>query len=405
MTPPASWQSGHAGPGSPSGSVRPPDSTGTVSPPSRQPRSGRFLAFVLALVGAVVGSFITLGVTDQFPGQAAAEQDETASSTIGARAPIVIENLEDASAVSVVAAAVTPSVVRVNIAGTVGGAEQDLGLGSGVVYTSDGYIITNNHVVEDAEVVTVKLANGEEFDAEVIGTDPSSDLAVVKIAATGLPPIPQRDDEPPVVGETAIAIGSPFGLDATVTAGVVSAVGRDITVPDPVSGRVEVVPAVIQTDAAINPGNSGGALVDNRGRLLGINTAIYTESGGSQGVGFAIPEEQAFAVADQLIATGEVQHAFLGVSGLDVTPQVADRMALPEDAGALLTEITQGSGADEAGLRVDDIIVGVNDIEITTVTDLVVAIRSQSPGDEVDIHYYRDGEEETVSIVLGEQDS
>ncbi|HKJ55963.1 MAG TPA: trypsin-like peptidase domain-containing protein [Nitriliruptoraceae bacterium] len=404
MTPPPSWQSGHAGPGSPSGSVRPPDTTGTVAPPSRRPRSGRFLGFVLALVGAVVGSFITLGVTDQFSGQASTTPTAGSTAAPAAQAPIVINNMEDATTVSVVAAAVTPSVVRVNIAGTIGGTEQELGLGSGVIYTSDGYIITNNHVVEDAEVVTVKLSNSEEFDAEVVGTDPSSDLAVVKIDATGLPPIPQRDD-PPLVGETAIAIGSPFGLDATVTAGVVSAVGRDITVPDPVSGRVEVVPAVIQTDAAINPGNSGGPLVDNQGRLLGINTAIYTESGGSQGVGFAIPEEQAFAVAEQLILTGEVEHAFLGVSGLDVTPQVADRMALPEEAGALLTEITDGSGADEAGLRVDDVIVGVDDTEITTVTDLVVAIRSQSPGDEVEIRYFRDGVEETVSIVLGEQDS
>ena len=246
----------------------------------------------------------------------------------------------------------------------------------------------------------MKLADGQEFDAEVVGTDPLNDLAVLRIQATGLPAVNIREDAP-IVGETAIAIGSPFGLDASVTAGVVSAVGRDIQVPD--GATVSVISAVIQTDAAINPGNSGGALVDAQGRLLGVNSAILTTTGGSQGVGFAIPVAQAVISAEQLIETGVVRHAFLGVSGDDVTREVADRFGLDEPKGALLGSIEAGSGAADAGLQTDDIIVEVEGDPIDSMTDLVVAVRQFQPGDTVEVVYLRDGQRRTASVTLGER--
>ncbi len=398
LAPPAGWSAGNDGPGSPAGSVRPPDTTGTVSAPSADRRHrGRGVAvFLAALLGAGVGTVGTLVATD-----AGSEPDTPPAAAPSVSAPRVQVQGDDPSIVSTVAAAVTPSVVRIDVLGEADGAEQELGLGSGVVYRSDGHIITNNHVVQAADALRVKLASGEEFPAELVGTDPLSDLAVVKINATGLPAITLREGSP-TVGETAIAIGSPFGLDASVTAGVVSAVGRDITVPD--VDQAQVVPAVIQTDAAINPGNSGGALVDQEGRLLGINTAILSGSGGSQGVGFAIPTAQAMATADQLIETGEVRHALLGVSGVDVTAAIADRLDLDEDQGALIQDVNPGSGAAEAGLQVDDVIRSLGDRDIATITDLVAAVRAYPPGESVTVTYVRDGEEVTAEVVLGERD-
>ncbi len=399
LAPPTGWNAGNAGPGSPAGSVRPPDTTGTVAAPAAtKPRRGRgVVVFLAALLGAGVGTVGTLAASDALSPQPAAETAEAQP----VQAPTVEVQGDDPGIVSTVAAAVTPSVVRIDILGGSAGAEEELGLGSGVIYSSDGLIITNNHVVEVADALRVKLASGEEFTAELIGTDPLSDLAVVKIDTSGLPAISLREDSP-AVGETAIAIGSPFGLDASVTAGVISAVGRDITVPG--DEQVQVVPAVIQTDAAINPGNSGGALVDQQGRLLGINTAILSGSGGSQGVGFAIPTAQVIATAEQLIETGEVRHALLGVSGVDVTSAIATRLELDEDQGAMVSVVSPDSGASEAGIRVDDVIIRLGDRDVRTVTDLVAAVRSHRPDETVEVVYVRNGEEQTVDVVLGELD-
>ncbi len=399
LAPPTGWNAGNAGPGSPAGSVRPPDTTGTVAAPAatKSTRGRGLLVFLAALLGAGLGTLGTLAATDALDPAPVAE----AAPDEPVQAPTIEVQGDDATVVSTVAAAVTPSVVRIDILGGSAGAEEELGLGSGVIYSSDGYIITNNHVVEVADALRVKLASGEEFTAELIGTDPLSDLAVVKIETSGMPAISLRE-ESPAVGETAIAIGSPFGLDASVTAGVISAVGRDITVPG--DDQVQVVPAVIQTDAAINPGNSGGALVDRQGRLLGINTAILSGSGGSQGVGFAIPTSQAIATAEQLIETGEVRHALLGVSGVDVTPAIATRLDLDEDQGAMVSSVSADSGAEDAGIRVDDVIVRLGDRDVRSVTDLVAAVRGHRPDETVEVVYVRDGEEATVEVMLGELD-
>jgi serine protease Do len=269
-------------------------------------------------------------------------------------------------------------------------------LGSGVIYRSDGYILTNNHVVGEAETVTVRLASGDVLEAEVVGTDPLNDLAVVRVDRDGLPAINLREgeDDALIVGETVIAIGSPFGLDASVTTGIISGLNRDLRVDDEDAVGL-VIPSVIQTDAAINPGNSGGALVDGQGRLVGINTAILSRTGGNQGIGFAVPAEQAVASADQIIEQGFVRHPLLGISGIDVSPEIAEEFGLQASRGAVVDAVQEGTGAEEAGVRSGDIIVAVDGEPLATMSQLVAEVRSRAPGDVVELTIVRAGDELT----------
>ena len=401
--PPSAWGADNEGPGSPVGSIRPPDTTGTVDAPPRPPRRPRspvVTGLVGALIGGVIGTAATLALVRLTPAYDGGGN---------VRAPVVQISGGQAtgSVVSAVAQAVTPSVVRIDIitqgssgigSGTL---EQEAGLGSGVIYRSDGYILTNNHVVEEADVLRVRLSDGETHDAEVVGTDALNDLAVLRIDRTGLPAINIRQKPPLVVGETAIAIGSPFGLDASVTAGVVSAVNREIQVPG--QNGALVIPAVIQTDAAINPGNSGGALVDAEGRLIGINTAILSGSGGSQGVGFAIPVDQAVASADELVEKGYVEHPLLGITGTDVPAEMAQRLGIEQGRGALVDSVQDGTAAADAGLESDNVILSLNGSPIESMSDLVLGIRQLSPGDRIELDVLRDGKRMTLSATLGER--
>ncbi len=373
-------------------SVRPPDAVETVDPPAR-PSRGIPAALVGALVGAVLGTAGTLAVVrDSAAYRAPAAQAPVQQ----VPAPVVqLEGGGQGGAVTAVASAVTPTVVRIDIVQN--GSLDPVGLGSGVIYRSDGYILTNYHVVQAADEVTVRLASGESLAAEVVGTDPTNDLAVVRVERGGLPAINVRDT-PVQVGEVAIAIGSPFGLDASVTAGVVSALNRNLTAEDGL-----LIADVLQTDAAINPGNSGGALVDATGRLIGINTAILTGSGGSQGVGFAISAPIAVAVADELIANGFVRHAFLGITGVTISAEAADRLGVDAEGGAVVDTVQPGTAADDAGLRRDDLIVAIDGEEIRTMDELVMAIRRRSPGDELRLTVIRDGERLELRAVLGER--
>ena len=412
--PPESWDEASAGPGSPAGSVRPPDTTGTVDAPER-PRRGRGLLAVAlaALLGAVLGTVLTLTYLEL---RADREVDEgIAPPTEEARDDPVEDGpasvpvtVEATSVVPAVAEAVTPSVVVVDI--PVDDEDAVLGrrasLGSGVIYRSDGYILTNEHVVRGSDQVRVRLADGELLDAEVVGRDDLNDLAVVRVEASGLPAITFRDTEtePIVVGETVIAIGSPFGLDASVTTGIVSALNREIDLPeDPEAGGRLVIPSLIQTDAAINPGNSGGALVDTEGRLIGINTAILSATGANQGVGFAVNVRQALVSADQLIEQGFVRHPLLGVGGNDVSPQVAERLGLDSARGAVIENVQEETGAADADLRPGDVIVGVDGAPIATMSQLVAEVRGRQPGDEVELAIIRDGDELSVTVVLSER--
>jgi S1-C subfamily serine protease len=278
-------------------------------------------------------------------------------------------------------------------------------LGSGVIYRSDGYIVTNHHVIQGASAVEVLLSNGDRYAAEIIGSDELNDLAVLRIDRDGLPAIDLRPTEEPVrVGETVVAIGSPFGLDATVTSGIISALNRDLRIP----GSPEVIPAVIQTDAAINPGNSGGALVDLQGRLVGINTAIVSRTGVNEGVGFAVPVRQAIVSSDQLIDQGFVRYPLLGITGTDISAEVAAAFGLTNRRGAVVDTVQQGSGAESGGMRSGDVIVAVDGLPLRSMADLVAEVRRRAPGMTVTFDVLRrDGsgpaEPLTVEAVLGER--
>ena len=408
--PPDSWNEQAAGPGSPSGSVRPPDTTGTVDAPARR-RGGRggvglVLGAVLGAIIGTAGTLAVLGVTGTEP-----QQEPAPTATEEARDPETvqapsIEPLGEDSIVPAVAEAVTPSVVRIDVRAdddpeAFGGGRA--GLGSGVIYSSDGHIITNHHVIDGASQVDVRLSSGEMLEASVVGSDELNDIAVLEVEETGLPAINLRPaDEPVRVGETVVAIGSPFGLDASVSSGIVSALEREIQLP-PEEGTVDVIPGVVQTDAAINPGNSGGALVDAQGRLVGINTAILSRTGASQGVGFAVSATQAVRSADQLIEQGFVRQPLLGIAGNDVDPQLADEFDLPASRGAVVQDVQEGTGAADADVRVGDIIVEVDGEQLATMSELVAEVRARSPGEVIELGIIRDGEELTIEVEIGER--
>lgn len=408
--PPTGFSASAAGPGSPVGSVRPPDTVGTVEAPKTQ-RRRPLGVLVGAVLGAVIGTGATLVATGalELPAEEAppaeASADADAPSTVAAPS---IEPLSESSIVPAVAEAVTPSVVRIDVRA---GDEQGLGpagqsgLGSGVVYRSDGYIITNHHVVDGADSVEVRLADGDVLEAELIGSDELNDIAVVRVDATDLPSINLRpESEPLLVGETVIAIGSPFGLDASVTTGVISALNREIRLDEQVPGEgVQTIPSIVQTDAAINPGNSGGALVDAQGRLVGINTAILTRSGASQGVGFAVGFEQAIDSADQLIDQGFVRHPLLGIAGTDVSAEQAEELGLPARRGAIIESVQPDTGAAAVDLRPGDVIISVDDDPLATMSELVAEVRRRTPGEVMELEVFRDGALLEVEVELGER--
>jgi S1-C subfamily serine protease len=284
------------------------------------------------------------------------------------------------------------------------------GTGSGVAFksTSDGgtYIITNNHVVADATKIVVTPAGGDSIDATLVGTDSQTDIAVIKVA-TKIPTITVGDSEKLVVGETAVAIGSPYGLQHSVSSGVISAVHRSLTTSysSDSTGSAYPLVDVIQTDAAINPGNSGGALVDLQGQLVGINSAIYTESGSSAGIGFSIPSNTAVRVANELISTGKATHPFLGVEGRTVTDAIAKEVGLSKAEGALVASVIPGTGAAKAGLRKNDIITKLDDTQIRTMDDLILAVRRSEIGETVTLTVWRDHAQITLKMTIGDKPS
>ena len=264
--------------------------------------------------------------------------------------------------------------------------------GSGFVYDTAGHVITNYHVVQGSSSLQVTFADDSTYDATVVGTDPSSDLAVLKVDAPTdkLHPLSLGDSGAVAVGDGVVAIGSPYGLAETVTSGIVSALGRTIQSTNGYS-----IPGTIQTDAAINHGNSGGPLFDLRGRIIGVNSQIESESGGNTGVGFAIPSNTVRSVADQLIAGEQVEHAYLGVS-----------LASPlTGSGAQVASVTSGSPAANAGLKAGDVITAFDGTAVASADDLTSAVSEKSPGDEVKITYTRDGDSHTVQATLGTRPS
>ncbi|MGQ0809873.1 MAG: DegQ family serine endoprotease [Nitrospiraceae bacterium] len=269
------------------------------------------------------------------------------------------------------------------------------GMGSGVIVTPDGFILTNNHVVADAKEVTVTLPDKREFKGMIIGTDPKTDLAVVRIDGKHLPFVPWGDSSKLQVGEYVLAIGNPFGLNSTVTLGIVSALGR---------GRMGITQYedFIQTDAAINPGNSGGALVNTHGELVGINTAIFSQTGGYQGVGFAVPTSMSKPVYESLIKTGKVVRGFLGIGIQDLSQDLSQSFGLKETKGALVSDLREDGPAEQAGLKQGDVIVAFQGAPVEDAVALQRLVTRSEVGTKVTVKVIRDGHEKDVTITIGE---
>jgi serine protease Do/serine protease DegQ len=274
------------------------------------------------------------------------------------------------------------------------------GIGSGVIVTPDGYILTNHHVVEDADELIVRLADEREFKAEVVGSDPKTDVAVIKVDAAGLPAVTLADSDRLRVGDIVFAIGNPLGVGQTVTMGIVSATGRRVGILDEVAGYEDF----IQTDAAINQGNSGGALLDAKGRLVGINSAILSPNRGSIGIGFAIPVNLARNIMDSLVTRGKVARGFLGVSVDSLGGELAETLGLPRDTrGVIITDLAPGGPAEQAGLQRYDVITAINGQPVATFQELRLQVARQQPDSEIAIALLRDGKEQRVTARLGGQ--
>ncbi|HKV48225.1 MAG TPA: DegQ family serine endoprotease [Candidatus Acidoferrales bacterium] len=280
--------------------------------------------------------------------------------------------------------------------------EREQSLGSGVIITPDGTIITNNHVVDGATDIKVGLSDKREFTAKVIGTDASTDIAVLKINATDLPTMKFGDSSDLHVGDIVLAVGDPYGIGETATMGIVSATGRSL------GGTIENYEDFIQTDASINPGNSGGALVNLRGNLIGINTAILSNGegmggqGGNEGIGFAIPIDMAHNVMEQLVTHGKVSRGMLGVYPQDVSEALAKQFGLSQAGGALVTQVEPGKPADKAGIQRGDIILKLNGQPVTSANDLRLRISQMAPGTNVKLEIERNGKTQDMDVTLGE---
>jgi serine protease Do len=273
------------------------------------------------------------------------------------------------------------------------------GSGSGVIISADGYIITNHHVVKDAAekgTITVILEDKREYKAKFVGSDPLTDIAVIKIDAQDLPPIAFANSDSVQVGEWVLAVGNPFSLASTVTAGIVSAIGRNIGI----IGDSYGVESFIQTDAAVNPGNSGGALVNIDGKLVGINTAIATRNGGYQGYSFAVPSNIAKAVAEDLIKYGKISRGYIGVQIKPVDATAAKALGLPKPEGAWVQQLVKGGAAEGAGIKEGDVIVSVDGRKVSAPNDLQAYIARKHAGDEVVVRVWRDGKERDIRVTL-----
>jgi putative serine protease PepD len=352
------------------------DAYETPPPPPRARAPWRpmlIVALIAGLIGGAVGAFVVPkgnGVTIE---------------RVSAPGAAVRQDL--LTGVAAVAQDVMASIVRIDVNGSSGPfGQSDTGTGSGVILTSDGYIITNNHVVSGASSIRVTLSTGESLSARLIGTAaPGDDIAVIKINKSGLTSATLGSTSGLNVGDLAVAIGSPFGLQGSVTAGVISALHRNINL-----GQGESLTDAIQTDAPINPGNSGGALADGKGEVVGINTAILGGSGGNVGVGFAIPINIAKRDAEQIIKTGHAERPFLGISG----------ESLPNNGGALIQSVESGGPAAKSGLKAGDQIVAVDGATITSMDDLIAVLSAHQPGQSVRLTYRRSGKTFTTTATL-----
>lgn len=396
-----------------------PGSAQVAAAQSKKSTGGK--TFVLGFFGALLACALAFGI-------AIATGNFGSRPTLGAATSTSIEAVsEEASLAEAVASKCLPSVGSVmvysNQAQTTGNGIYDLlygygydqeddtltqsGMGSCVMLSDDGYAITNYHVVEGGSKYEVTIA-GEVYDAELVGEDASSDVAVLKLDGSGFTPIELGDSDNITIGEWVMSIGSPFGLEQSVATGIVSATSRSQIMDSNTdmlgqsTGEVTIYPNMIQTDAAINPGNSGGALVDAQGKLIGVNTLITSYSGNYSGVGFAIPVNYAVQLAQDIIEGKEPTHAQLGVNLTTVNAGIAERYGFSVDEGAYVSAVSPDSGAEAAGIKVGDIIVGFDGETVSSASDLMLDVRTKNPGDKVTLQVDRDGEQMDVEVTLGQ---
>ena len=374
---------------------------------SIRPNHVRIALLSIALLVAVATGYLAIGPAFNIPAKAAPvipdlapiglDPGSSAGPLSGTFAPVV-ENAAPA-----VVSITTSAVVKVN--NPFGGhpffgqpnqptEQKRRGAGSGVIVTPDGYIVTNAHVVEGAQQIEVSLGDKRSFPAEVIGSDPKTDIAVLKVDAAHLPALPLGNSDNVKVGDIVLAIGNPFGIGRTVTMGIVGAIGRG-------GLGIEDYEDFIQTDAAINPGNSGGALVNASGQLVGINTAILSRTGSNNGVGFAVPVNLSHHVMSQILEHGEVRRGFLGVGIQDLTPAMAKAFQASDNHGAVVSDVTPGSPAAKAGLERGDVIVALNKKPVEGARQLRLGVAAMAPGSEVDVRVMRDGEPSDIPVTLG----
>jgi putative serine protease PepD len=348
----------------------------------------RFNSLLVVLIAAILGAAVGAGTYAAFGGrtktverQVVATPARPASNTTGALSVNQIYRDTSASVVEITVKSTTRSQFPF------GGSQQSVGQGSGFVYDTDGHVVTNQHVVAGGTSVTVKFQNGKSYSAKVVGSDASTDIAVLKVDAPAsvLKPLTLADSSAVQIGDGVVAIGSPFGLVNSVTTGIVSGLNRTITSP----GRY-AIPNAIQTDAAINHGNSGGPLLDASGDVIGMNSQIESNSGANDGVGFAVPANTIRSVASQILSNGKAQHAFLGI-----------RISTGAAGGAKVAQVTAGSPAAKAGLRSGDVITKAAGRSIGSVGDLELAIDAKHPGDRITVTYLRGGRSHTASVTLG----
>ncbi len=344
----------------------------------------------MALLSGLVGSVLTFGL---IAATGALDRSENRSGTVRELVTPVVPAGEAGSTERVVQIAeeTSPAIARIEVSGERGGS------GSGVVFRDDGYLLTNAHVVDGARSIDVVLADGSQHEGELIGSDPLTDVAVVKIDRDAPFPVATLGSATGVrVGQATVAIGSPLGLigGSSVTTGVVSALGRRV----PTANGPPLLD-MIQTDAAIAPGSSGGALLDGAGAVIGITTAIAVSEAGAEGLGFATPIDIARSVADDLITSGRAVHVWLGIEGRDLDVASAQEAGVP--GGAVVVDVVDDGPAASAGLRAADVIVAVGEREVRSMSALVIALRERTPGDRVDLAVLRAGKRETVNVELG----
>jgi S1-C subfamily serine protease len=356
-------------------------------------RSGARTAFAGGIAGALVGALVAGGLLVAFDDDPSPQPVRTETTATAEDVRPATQTVQPGNIRSILDAA-RPAVVRIDV----GGANGAEATGTGFIVDPSGVIVTNAHVVNGFDNVTVHLANGDELDGKVVGSDARLDLAIVKVDGTDLPTLALGDSDTLQVGDAVVAIGNALGLSqgsgATVTTGIISGLDRVVDVGS------ETLVNAIQTDAAINPGNSGGPLVDMNGRVIGINTAIASPETANN-VGFAISISSARPVIDALREGKTPQIAFLGVTTQPLTSSAAQRLNV--DAGAVVSEVASGSGADKAGLKNGDVVVEVDGSKVTEVEDVASEVRKHSPGDQIDVVVVRDGERQTLKVTLGER--